>query len=149
MTRTRLLQLIIQQARAGGFEFRKWFAANVGIPWTGADHAVEWLSRGERAHILLFSQNFAEHFWRSGQRVTFLVPAQQFQRVGPDGSIRTVDRKAHLRQSSRENVWRFHLREMASSTQPLRYIRRYLIVDEAVEEALSPGSSTGDVDHPE
>lgn len=146
MTRTRLLQLLIQQARANGFEFRKWFAANVGLPWSGADHAVEWLSRAERASVLLFSHSFAEHFWRSGQRVTFLVPAQQFQRVGPDGSVKMVDRKAHLRQSSRKNVWQFHLREMAASTQPLRYIRRYLIVDEAVGEALAPESPTGDID---
>ncbi len=137
MTRTRLLQLLVQQARADGFEFRRWFVTNAGIPWTGAEHAVEWLSRGERANLLLFSHEFARHFWRSGQRVTFVVPAQVFQRVGRDGTVMQVDRKAHLRRSSREDVWGFHLREMAAASQPLRYIRRYLIVDEIVEELLA------------
>ncbi|MGI4853844.1 MAG: hypothetical protein ACRYF4_07355 [Janthinobacterium lividum] len=137
MTRTRLLQLLIQQARADGFEFRKWFLPNCGLPWSGADDAVEWLARAERANLLLFSQVFAKHFWRSGQRVTFMVPAQAFQRVAADGSVKTVARKAHLRQSSREDVWKFHLREMAASAQPLRYIRRYLIVDEVLESLLA------------
>ena len=149
MTRTRLLQLLVQQARTNGFDFRKWFLNHVGIPWTGADHALEWLSRGERANILLFSRSFAEHFWRSGQRVTFLVPAQHFQRVAHDGSTQTVHRKAHLRQSSRSDVWQFHLREMAAAAQPLRYIRRFLIVDEAVGEALAAHSPKGDVEAPE
>lgn len=137
MTRIRLLQLLIQQARADGFEFRKWFTPHCGLPWSGADDAVEWLARAERANLLLFSQIFAKHFWRSGQRVTFLVPAQAFQRIAADGSVKTVERKAHLRQSSREDVWEFHLREMAASAHPLRYIRRYLIVDEVMESLLS------------
>lgn len=149
MTRTRLLQLLVQQARSNGFDFRRWFTRHVGIPWTGAEHAVEWLSRSERSSILLFSRAFAEHFWCSGQRVTFLVPAQQFQRVARDGSVHTVQRKAHLRKSSRNDVWEFHLREMAAASQPLRYIRRYLLVDEAVEEALSPQSARGDVSEPD
>ena len=149
MTRTRLLQLLVQQARSNGFDFRKWFTHHVGIPWTGPEHAVEWLSRSERSSILLFSHHFAEHFWRSGRRVTFLGPAQQFQRVAADGSIQTVHRKAHLRQSSRSNVWQFHLREMAAAAQPLRYIRRFLIVDEAVGEALATHLPANDVDAPE
>lgn len=113
---------------------------NAGIPWTGAEHAVEWLSRGERANLLLFSHGFARPFWRSGQRVTFMVPAQAFQRVSRDGTTMRVDRKAHLRRSSREDVWEFHLREMAATAQPLRYIRRYLIVDEVVEDLLAQPS---------
>lgn len=133
MTRTRLLQLLIQQARAEGFEFRKWFVANAGVPWANAEAAVEWLAQGERANLLLFSHAFARRFWRSGQRVTFVVPAQVFQRVQRDGTVTQVNRKAHLRRSSRENVWEFHLREMAAAAQPLRYIRRYLIVDEVLD----------------
>lgn len=153
MTRTRLLRLLIQQARADGFEFRKWFTPNCGIPWSGADDAVEWLGRAERANLLLFSHVFARHFWRSGQRVTFMVPAQAFQRVAPDGSVKTVERKAHLRRSSREDVWEFHLREMAATAQPLRYIRRYLIVDEVIEslraEPLPPSDALADTISPE
>ncbi len=134
MTRTELLQLLIQQARTGGFEFRKWFTPNCGIPWSGAEHALEWLSRAERANLLLFSHDFARHFWRSGERVTFLVPSQSFQRVERDGTARTVQRKAHIRRSSRSDVWQFHLREMAAADEPLRYMRRYLIVEETIAE---------------
>ena len=137
MTRTRLLHLLIQQAKAEGFEFRKWFTINAGEPWPGGDAAVEWLSRGERSNILLFSHLFARAFWRSGQRVTFVVPAQAFQRIGRDGSIIQVDRKAHLRKSSRENVWEFHLREMAAAPSALRYIRRYLNVQEVVQDVMA------------
>ena len=135
MTRTQLLQLLIGQARAHGFEFRKWFTAYTGIPWTGADHAVEWLERGQRAHILLFSHPFARAFWRSGERLTFVVPHQTFQRVAPGGNTVTVERRAHIRRSSRTDVWQFHLREMAAAAEPMRYIRRYLIIEETMEEA--------------
>ncbi|MGI4757334.1 MAG: hypothetical protein ACRYGF_10870 [Janthinobacterium lividum] len=134
----------MQQARTHGFEFRRWFVANVGIPWSGADHAVEWLSRGERAHVLLFSHAFAKHFWQSGQRVTYLVPAQTFQRVARNGAVKQVERKAHLRRSSREDVWEYHMSAMAATPQPLRYIKRYLIVDEIVGESLADGQGVSD-----
>ena len=134
MTRPELLQLLIQQARTHGFAFRKWFAACSGIPWSGADHAVEWLSRGERVSMLLFSQEFARFYWQKGERISYLVPKQTYQRVLPDGRVHTVHRKAHMRRSSRNNVWRFHLREMAAHPEPLRYIRRFLIVDEVLKQ---------------
>ena len=133
MTRVQLLQLVVQQARESGFAFRKWFVTSTAVDWKNADDAIAWLSQGERASLLLFSHSFARHFWRSGERVTFLVPRQTFQRVTQDGT-RTIDRKAHLRRSSREDVWRFHLREMAAAAEPLRYIRRYLIVQEVIDE---------------
>jgi hypothetical protein len=135
MTRTELLQLLIGQARTHGFEFRKWFAANVAIPWSGTAHAVEWLARGQRSNMLLFSHGFAQHFWRSGERLTFVLPQQRFERVTSTGT-RTVERRSHLRRSSREDVWRFHLCEMAASPEPLRYIRRYLLIEEVVDEAM-------------
>ena len=142
MTRVQLLQLLVQQARESGFTFRKWFTASAGITWTTADDAITWLSRGERASLLLFSHGFARHFWRSGERVTFLVPSQTFQRVTPQGSTRTIERKAHMRRSSREDVWRFHLREMAAAAEPLRYIRRYLTVQEIVQEIAAAGEGS-------
>ncbi len=139
MTRIELLQLLIQQARTHGFAFRKWFTPSTGIPWSGPGHAVEWLSRGERAHLLLFSHEFARNFWQSGERISYLMPQKSFQRILPDGSVHTVHRKAHLRHSSRGNVWRFHLREMAAHPEPLRYIRRFLVVDKVLaEEAEMP-----------
>ena len=128
MTRSTLLQLLIQQAREHGFAFRKWYVACTGVPWSGPEHAVEWLSRGDRANLLLFSQEFARHFWHGGERITYLVPKQTYKRVL---------RKAHLRRSSRKNVWLFHLREMAAQHEPLRYIRRYLIVDEILKDVAA------------
>lgn len=144
MTRPELLRLLVQQARTHGFAFRKWFAASSGIPWTGADHAVEWLSRGDRASMLLFSHEFARYFWKKGERINYLMPQQTFQRILPDGTVRTIHRKAHMRQSSRNNVWRFHLREMAAHSEPLRYIRRFLIVDEVLEQEANIPPHTGD-----
>ena len=134
MTRVQLLQLLVQQARESGFTFRKWFAGSAGVGWTTPDDAIAWLSQGERASLLLFSHGFARYFWRSGERVTFLVPPQTFQRVMPQGHTRTIERRAHMRRSSREDVWRFHLREMAAAAEPLRYIRRYLNVQEVVDQ---------------
>ncbi len=134
MTRSQLLHLLIGQARKHGFEFRKWFTASIGIPWTGADHAVEWLARGHRTSLLLFSHAFARAFFRSGERISFIVPPQSFQRVKPGGGSTTVERRAHLRHSSRADVWRFHLQEMAIAPEPLRYIRRFLLIEETLEE---------------
>ena len=148
MTRVQLLQLLVQQARERGFNFRKWFTAATAVDWTSPEDAISWLTHGERASLLLFSHGFARHFWRSGERVTFLVPPQTFQRVTPGGLTRTVERKAHIRRSSREDVWQYHLREMAEASEPLRYIRRYLIVQEVVEEMSTPGRSSTD-DEPE
>ncbi len=150
MTRIQLLQLLVGQARAHGFEFRKWFTADTGLPWTDADNAIEWLSRGQRANILLFSHAFARAFWRSGERLTFIVPHQTFQRVAADGGSVTVQRRAHIRSSSRTNVWEFHLREMAAAAEPLRYIRRFLLMEESMEEAEAAIQATtqeGDEDN--
>ena len=141
MTRVQLLQLLVQQARESGFNFRKWFVGSTARSWAGAEDAIGWLSHGERSSILLFSHGFARHFWRSGGRVTFLVPSQTFQRVTPAGATGKGARKAHMRRSSRDDVWQFHLREMAAAAEPLRYIRRYLTVQEVVEE---PAAATGE-----
>ncbi len=130
MTRIQLLQLLIGQARKQGFEFRKWYAVHVAIPWSGAEHAIEWLSKGSRSHTLLFSHDFARQFWCSGDRITFKVPSGSFHRVRADGTIEHIERKAYFRRSSRPDVWRYHLREMAAAPEPLRYIRRYLLVEE-------------------
>ncbi len=137
MNRRELLQLLVGQARENGFAFRKWFAANAAIPWSGADHALDWLARGQRAHLLLFSHEFARHFFRSGERITFVVPQQTFQQVTRTGDTRTVERRAHIRKSSRKDVWQFHLKEMAASEEPMRYIRRYLLVEETMAEAAA------------
>jgi hypothetical protein len=142
MTRLQLLQLLISQARANGFEFRRWYTLRIGLPWQGAAEAAATLAEHRRYYALLFSHEFAESFWKSGERITFQMPAQSFTRKMADGKIGTVQRKGYVRRSARENAWLYHLREMAASEDPLRYMRRYLrVADELEEEAESDDTS--------
>ena len=135
MTRTELLQQLITQARENGFEFRKWFRAHTARPWTTPADAVDWLVQGDRAYMLLFSHSFARAVIRHGERIRINQPALAYQRVGPDGTVQSVQRRAHTRQSNREDVWRYHLRKMVTAEEPLRYIRRYLLLEETMQEA--------------
>src|SRR6185437_1287741 len=48
----------------------------------------------------------------------------------PDGTIQTVKRKPFIRRTAGKDAWRYHLREMALAEEPLRYIRRYLNVED-------------------
>lgn len=130
MTRKEFLRLIVLQARANGFEFRKWYQSKIGEEWTTADAAVETLSQGGRYYALLFSHEFARYFWRPGRQMQFVVPRQEFTRLNPRGEEITVVRKAYTRRTMRGNSWEYHLREMAAADEPLRYIRRFLITEE-------------------
>lgn len=134
MTRFELLQLLIGQARANGFQFRKWFVSKLGLPWVDAQRAIETLSVERRYYALLFSHEFASHFWKAGELMTFEVPTQTFKRRMADGSIGTVTRKAFTRRSTRNDAWRYHLRELAMAEEPLRYMRRYLRVEDELTE---------------
>ena len=130
MTRLELLQLLVGQARANGFEFRKWYVAKLGLRWTNARQAIATLATERRYYALLFSHEFASTFWKPGELMTFQVPTQTFSRRMADGTIRVVKRKAYTRRSARGDAWRYHLREMALAEEPLRYMRRYLRVEE-------------------
>jgi hypothetical protein len=138
MTRTELLKIVIGRARANGFEFRRWYTARLGVPWISAEAAISLLEAQRRYYALLFAHEFAEAFWKAGLDITFEVPAQSFQRVKPDGSIVTVARKSFTRRSARRDAWRYHLREMALSEEPLRYIRKYLNVEEDLSDEPAP-----------
>lgn len=133
MTRLELLKLTVARARTNGFQFRRWYMRYTGRPWVTSDDALAWLAIGRRCFMLLFSHEFAKLFWKSGERITFVVPPQEFQRVRPDGSIITVKRKSYTRRTARPDVWKYHLREMATSEEPLRYIRKYLLVEEDLD----------------
>jgi len=135
MTRLDLLKILVGQARTNGFEFRRWYTTRLGVPWISADAALTLLDSQRRYYALLFSHEFAEAFWKAGTDITFQVPAQTFERVLPDGTIATVSRKSFTRRTARRDVWRYHLREMALSEEPLRYIRKYLNVEDDLEEA--------------
>lgn len=147
MTRFELLHLLVAQARANGFEFRKWYITRLGLPWQTTRQAIEALAVERRYYALLFSHEFASSFWKAGERITFQVPTQSFTRRKKDGTIGTVVRKGYTRRSTRDDAWRYHLRELAVAEEPLRYMRRYLRVEEDLvleeDEAGSdaPGSA--------
>jgi len=133
MTRFELLHLLVAQARANGFEFRKWYIAKLGLQWETTRQAVETLSVERRYYALLFSHEFASSFWKAGEQITFQVANQTFTRRKADGTIATVTRKAYTRRSTRTDAWRYHLRELAMAEEPLRYMRKYLRVDEDLD----------------
>jgi 1,2-phenylacetyl-CoA epoxidase PaaB subunit len=148
MTRLELLHLLVGQARTNGFEFRKWYVSKLGIPWTNAREALETLSAQRRYYALLFSHEFASTFWKPGERMTFQVPTQTFTRRMADGSIGVVQRKAYTRRSTRDDAWRYHLSQMALVEEPLRYMRRYLRVEEDLteEELIESVENSGILD---
>ncbi|WP_255460539.1 hypothetical protein [Edaphobacter albus] len=110
--------------------------SRLGVPWISSDAALELLSTQRRYYALLFSHEFAQNFWKAGELMTFQVPTQTFSRAMPDGSVRVVTRKSYTRRSAREDVWRYHLGEMAVAEDPLRYIRRFLRVAEDMDEEV-------------
>jgi hypothetical protein len=133
MTRFDLLHLLVAQARANGFEFRKWYLSRLKLPWETTRQAIQTLCAQRRYYVLLFDHEFASSFWKAGERITFQVPMQTFTRRKADGTIATVSRKGYTRRSSRDDAWRYHLRELAVAEEPLRYMRRYLRVDEELD----------------
>src|ERR1700742_5255218 len=134
MTRFELLQLMVVEVRNNWFAFRKRYFAKAGLPWQKARDAVEMLAAERRYYALLFSHEFASSFWKPGELMTFQVPMQSFTRRMKDGSIGTVQRKGYTRRSAREDAWLYHLKEMAAAEEPLRYMRRYLRVEDDLEE---------------
>jgi len=149
MTRTELLRIVVLRARVHGFEFRQWFQVNLESEWPGFDQAVATLSSGRRYYALLFSHEFARHFWKKGTQITFLLPSQEYTRLDSNGKVVTIKRKSFTRRSSRStsnNVWQYHLEQMAVWDEPLRYIRRFILTEEEPEaagaesvEASAPG----------
>lgn len=149
MTRFELLQLLVGQARSNGFEFRRWYVSKLGLRWPGTRQAVETLSAERRYYALLFSHEFASNFWKAGETMTFQVPTQSFVRKMKDGSLGTVQRKGYTRRSTREDAWLYHLKELAAAEEPLKYIRRYLRVEDELDadaEAGEPISEDDTVD---
>ena len=130
MTRAELLRALIRQAKSNGFEFRRWYTVRLGLPWTSFLNSVKTLSEHRRYYALLFAHEFAESFWRAGSKMTFVVPTSTFTRVSKDGTIRVVERKGHIRRSVIADAWRYHLKEMAIAEEPLRYIRKFILIEE-------------------
>jgi hypothetical protein len=134
MTRLELIKILVGQARSNGFEFRRWFTARLTHPWHNADAAFELLEAHRQYYALLFSHEFARSFWKAGEPITFQMPPKTFQRIMADGSIGKVERRSFTRRSARPDAWRYHLREMALADEPLRYMRKYLRVEEELTD---------------
>jgi hypothetical protein len=141
MTRLELLKIVIGRARANGFELRRWYTTRLGLPWTNSADAIAALEQHRHYYALLFSPEFAMAFWKPGAEITFQVSAQTFPRRMPDGTIQTIQRKPFIRRSARKDAWRYHLREMALAEEPLRYIRRYLNVEEDLTDVPTDDSA--------
>ena len=140
MTRIELLQLVIAQARSNGFDFKRWHVTRLGLPWASAREALAVIDAERRYYALLFSHDFARAFWSAGEEMTLAVEAQTFQRRGPDGTVLTVTRKPYVRRRVRERAWQYHLKCMAVSEEPLRYIRRFVRVAEELELPPEPAT---------
>ena len=140
MTRQEVLRTVIRQARANGFPFRKWCSSSLDFSWSSFDQAVEELALGRRYYSLLFSHEFARAFWKQGSQINFVVPGASYTRRDKEGHIITVTRKPFTRRTLKADVWKYHLREMAAQEEPLRYIRRFLIVEGDVEKTKSVAS---------
>ena len=137
LTRQETLKLLVLQAKHNGFEFRKWYQGNLQWLWIDFEAAIANLARGERYYSLLFSHAFARHFWKPGEQISFLVPTSTYSRRDKNGRIILVTRKAFTRRTLKADAWRYHLREMAASDDPLQYIRRFIPRREDLEQHLS------------
>jgi hypothetical protein len=144
MTRLDLLKILVGQARTNGFDFRHWFVTSLRRPWESPSAALAVIESQRRYYALLFNHDFAQSFWKAGQPITFQIPAQTFLRTMADGSVRVVKRKSFMRRSGRPDAWRYHLREMAIAEDPLRYMRKYLRVeDDLIDDLAIPVKATG------
>lgn len=138
MTRAELIRTIISRARAHGFEFQEWYQANIEPEWQSVEQAIEVLDRGRRYYALLFSHEFARHFWKKGTPITFRLPSQEYTRIDKKGKTITVHRRGFTRRTSRStsnSLWQYHLEQMSLWEEPLRYIRRFILTEDELEAA--------------
>lgn len=133
MNRKELLRLLLNQAQFNGFEFRSWFQAQVQPNWPGTEQALSLLASEGRFYALLFSHEFARSYWRSGARISFVVPSITYPRINRQGEVVQVTRKPFTRRTIKPDVWKYHLRQMAAADDPFVYLRRFLPSAESAE----------------
>jgi len=133
MTRTETLLILISQAHTNGFEFRRWYQANIHPEWPGAEEAVALLTAEGRYFALIFSHDFARAFWKKGAQMNFVVPSATYSRMNGKGEVVTINRKPFTRRTIKADVWKYHLRQMAISEDPMRYLKRFLPTHEDVQ----------------
>jgi len=133
MTRKETLHVLISQAHANGFEFRRWYVANVSQNWPGAEEAVTLLNSEGRFYALVFSHDFARAFWKKGAMMNFIVPSATYSRLNGKGEVVTINRKPFTRRTIKADVWKYHLRQMAVTDDPIRYLKRFLPTHEDLQ----------------
>jgi len=126
MNRKELLRLLLNQAQFNGFEFRRWFQNQIRPLWPGAEEALTLLASEGRHYTLIFSQEFAICFWRTGAHMSFMVPSVTYPRVNAQGDVVQVTRKPFTRRTIKPDVWKYHLRQMAVADDPIDYLCRFL-----------------------
>jgi len=126
MNRKELIRLLLNQAQFNGFEFRSWFQAQVQPTWPGTEQALNLLAAEGRYYALLFSHDFARSYWRSGARISFVVPSITYPRINRQGEVVQVTRKPFTRRTIKPDVWKYHLRQMAAADDPFVYLGRFL-----------------------
>ena len=126
MSRETILLALVQHARANGFEFRRWFVAHVASAWPGVEGAVAILNAEGRYYALAFSHDFARALWKKDAQMNILVPSSTYLRKGRNGEMITIQRKPFIRRTIKADVWKYHIRQMALSEDPILYLRRFL-----------------------
>ena len=121
-----ILRLLVNQAQFNGFEFRRWYQTHVRPSWPGTEQALAQLAGEGRHYTLLFCHEFVSCFWRSGSQISFSVPSVTYDRVNGQGQVVQVTRKPFTRRTNKPGVWKYHLRQMAVSDDPVEYLRRFL-----------------------
>lgn len=143
MTKKEVLRLLLAQAGAHGFNLQAWFQSKIARTWPGLDEAIERLTTGHLYYTLLFSHEFARHFWKQGEQIQFVVPNQKFSRLNARGELITISRRAYVRRTLKPHAWQYHLREMVTFEEPLRYIRRYLLTRDGPKPNPLPPQAEG------
>jgi hypothetical protein len=126
MNRKEMLRLLLNHAQLNGFELRHWFQRHIQTIWPGAEQALSLLAGEGRYYTLLFSHDFARCFWRTGAQISFMVPSITYPRVNSLGEVVQVTRKPFTRRTIKPDVWKYHLRQMAASEDPIEYLSRFL-----------------------
>ena len=126
MHRKETLLLLLLQAQSNGFDFRRWFQANISLDWPGLEEAVGFLTSEGRYYALVFSHDFARALWLKGAQMSFVVPSMTYSRMNGKGEVVTINRKPFTRRTIKADVWKYHLRQMAVSEDPMRYLKRFL-----------------------
>jgi len=126
MFRTQTLLTLIYQAQANGFEFRRWYQSNIHNDFPGVERSVDVLVSEGRFYALIFSHDFARAIWKRGAQMHFEVPSMTYSRMNGKGEVVTINRKPFTRRTIKADVWKYHLREMAVSPDPMLYLKRFV-----------------------